>query len=33
MPKVLISDSMDSIVQKILLSEKIEVDVKIDLSK
>ena len=33
MPKILISDVMDSIAEKILLSKKIEVDVKTDLSE
>ena len=32
MPKVLISDAMDNIAQKILSENNIEVDVKIDLS-
>tara|TARA_B110000438_G_scaffold300438_1_gene352831 strand:+ start:1270 stop:2208 length:939 start_codon:yes stop_codon:yes gene_type:complete len=32
MPKILISDAMDSIAEKILLSKKIEVDVKTNLS-
>ena len=30
MPKVLISDSMDSIAEKILISNKIDVDIKTD---
>ncbi|MDC0037958.1 hydroxyacid dehydrogenase, partial [Alphaproteobacteria bacterium] len=32
MPKVLISDAMDSIAEKILISNNIEVDVKTDFS-
>ena len=30
MPKVLISDAMDSIAEKILMSNKIDVDIKTD---